>query len=66
MVLLQNCDVKPALPKGVVRGCEECKDCQKVTARWHPDEARRPDLEDAPVFYPSEEVLFIFYTSKPF
>ena len=28
--LLQNCDVKPALPKGVVRGCEECKDCQKV------------------------------------
>ncbi|VVA90534.1 unnamed protein product [Arabis nemorensis] len=51
----QNCVVKPSLPKGVVRGCEECKDCQKVTARWHPDEARRPDLEDAPVFYPSEE-----------
>ncbi|KAG7653570.1 FY-rich N-terminal [Arabidopsis suecica] len=51
----QSCAVKPSLPKGVVRGCEECKDCQKVTARWHPDEARRPDLEDAPVFYPTEE-----------
>ncbi|ESQ36018.1 hypothetical protein EUTSA_v10006592mg [Eutrema salsugineum] len=52
----QNCVVKPSsLPKGVTRGCEECKDCQKVTARWHPDEARRPDLEDAPIFYPSEE-----------
>ncbi|KAL1201858.1 putative lysine-specific demethylase JMJ16 [Cardamine amara subsp. amara] len=51
----QNCVVKPSLPKGVVRGCDECKDCQKVIARWHPDEARRPDLADAPVFYPSEE-----------
>ncbi|XP_010489113.1 PREDICTED: putative lysine-specific demethylase JMJ16 isoform X1 [Camelina sativa] len=51
----QNSVVEPSLPKGVVRGCEECKDCQKVTAKWHPDEARRPDLEDAPVFYPSEE-----------
>ncbi|CAH2038553.1 unnamed protein product [Thlaspi arvense] len=51
----QNCAAKPSLPKGVTRGCEDCKDCQKVTARWHPDEARRPDLEDAPIFYPSEE-----------
>ncbi|CAH8357896.1 unnamed protein product [Eruca vesicaria subsp. sativa] len=51
----QNCGVKPSLPKGVTRGCAECNDCQKVTARWHPDEARRPDLEDAPIFYPSEE-----------
>ncbi|CAN8305878.1 unnamed protein product [Cochlearia groenlandica] len=47
--------VKPFLPKGVVRGCEECKDCQKVVARWHQDEACKPDLEDAPVFYPTEE-----------
>ncbi|KAF8110334.1 hypothetical protein N665_0085s0062 [Sinapis alba] len=52
----QNCGVKPSsLPKGVTRGCAECNDCQKVTARWHPNEARRPDLEDAPIFYPSEE-----------
>ncbi|KAL7109075.1 hypothetical protein ACP275_06G152700 [Erythranthe tilingii] len=43
------------LPKGVIRGCESCDNCQKVTAKWRPDEARRPDLEDAPVFYPSEE-----------
>ncbi|KAG2305451.1 hypothetical protein Bca4012_061819 [Brassica carinata] len=50
-----NLDQKPSLPKGVTRGCEECNDCQKVTATWHPDEARRPDLEDAPIFYPSEE-----------
>uniref|UniRef100_A0A1J3IFB5 Putative lysine-specific demethylase JMJ16 n=1 Tax=Noccaea caerulescens TaxID=107243 RepID=A0A1J3IFB5_NOCCA len=46
----QNCLVKPSLPTGA-----ECKDCQKVSARWHPEEARRPDIEDAPVFYPSEE-----------
>ncbi|CAN7039768.1 unnamed protein product [Brassica oleracea var. botrytis] len=52
----QNLDQKkPSLPKGVTRGCAECNDCQKVTARWHPDEARRPDLEDAPIFYPTEE-----------
>ncbi|XP_057778713.1 putative lysine-specific demethylase JMJ16 isoform X2 [Salvia miltiorrhiza] len=43
------------LPKGIIRGCESCKNCQKVTAKWHPEEARRPDLDDAPVFYPSEE-----------
>ncbi|CAH8386636.1 unnamed protein product [Eruca vesicaria subsp. sativa] len=50
-----NLDQKPSLPKGVTRGCTECNDCQKVTARWHPTEARRPDLEDAPIFYPTEE-----------
>ncbi|XP_042000102.1 putative lysine-specific demethylase JMJ16 isoform X1 [Salvia splendens] len=43
------------LPKGNIRGCESCKNCQKVTAKWNPEEARRPDLEEAPVFYPSEE-----------
>lgn len=25
-------------------------------AKWHPEEPHRPDLVDAPVFYPSEEV----------
>ncbi|XP_047956926.1 lysine-specific demethylase JMJ18-like [Salvia hispanica] len=43
------------LPKGVLRGCEACENCQKVIAKWRPEEARRPDIEDAPVFYPSEE-----------
>ncbi|KAG2536839.1 lysine-specific demethylase JMJ703-like isoform X2 [Panicum virgatum] len=43
------------LPKGVLRGCTECADCQKVVARWNPSGARRPVLEEAPVYYPSEE-----------
>nr|QEG03034.1 putative lysine-specific demethylase JMJ16 isoform X1 [Cymbidium ensifolium]QEG03035.1 putative lysine-specific demethylase JMJ16 isoform X2 [Cymbidium ensifolium]QEG03037.1 putative lysine-specific demethylase JMJ16 isoform X3 [Cymbidium ensifolium]QEG03038.1 putative lysine-specific demethylase JMJ16 isoform X4 [Cymbidium ensifolium] len=43
------------LPKGVVRGCTECGNCQKVIARWHPEGSCRPILDDAPVFYPSEE-----------
>ncbi|TKW42176.1 hypothetical protein SEVIR_1G366100v4 [Setaria viridis] len=43
------------LPKGVLRGCAECADCQKVVARWNPSGARRPVLEEAPVYYPSEE-----------
>ncbi|THU63305.1 hypothetical protein C4D60_Mb01t14380 [Musa balbisiana] len=45
----------PCLPKGVIRGCTECKTCQKVIARWHPQDACRPALDEAPVFYPSEE-----------
>nr|URM60705.1 LSD family protein [Gymnema sylvestre] len=32
-----------------------CVNCQKVSAKWHPKEAHRPDLQDAPVFYPTEE-----------
>lgn len=28
-----------------------------MTAKWHPAEARRPDVKEAPVFYPSEEVI---------
>ncbi|CAL5363169.1 unnamed protein product [Camellia sinensis] len=51
----QNLPLRPCLPKGVIRGCVECSNCQKVTARWRPEEACRPDLEDAPVFYPNEE-----------
>ncbi|XP_047323660.1 putative lysine-specific demethylase JMJ16 isoform X2 [Impatiens glandulifera] len=30
-------------------------DLDKVTARWRPEDGRRPVLEDAPVFYPTEE-----------
>ncbi|XP_058094569.1 putative lysine-specific demethylase JMJ16 [Magnolia sinica] len=45
----------PCLPKGVIRGCLECVNCQKVTARWHPEDACRPDIDNAPVFYPNEE-----------
>lgn len=43
------------LPKGVFRGCSECINCQKVAARWRPEGARKPDILDAPVFYPTEE-----------
>ncbi|WOL19306.1 lysine-specific demethylase JMJ703-like [Canna indica] len=43
------------LPKGVVRGCSECENCQKVTARWRPEDPQRPVLDDAPVFFPTEE-----------
>ncbi|KAI8007277.1 putative lysine-specific demethylase JMJ16 [Camellia lanceoleosa] len=32
-----------------------CPPCDKVTARWCPEEACRPDLEEVPVFYPNEE-----------
>ncbi|KAL5701906.1 hypothetical protein ACHQM5_027189 [Ranunculus cassubicifolius] len=51
----QSLSIKPQLPKGVVRGCVECLNCQKVTARCRPKDARKPILEDAPVFYPTEE-----------
>lgn len=51
----QSCSLRPSLPKGVIRGCSECANCQKVLTRWRPEEARRPDLEAVPVFYPSEE-----------
>ncbi|KAK9292509.1 hypothetical protein L1049_020482 [Liquidambar formosana] len=51
----KNLSFRPPLPKGVIRGCLECSNCQKVTARWRPEDALRPELEDAPVFYPNEE-----------
>ncbi|KAL6503710.1 hypothetical protein OROGR_025633 [Orobanche gracilis] len=51
----QGTHLRNWLPKGVIRGCEACQDCQRVIAKWHPEEARRPYLEDAPVFYPSNE-----------
>ncbi|KAI3750780.1 hypothetical protein L2E82_21598 [Cichorium intybus] len=43
------------LPIGVTRGCEKCSNCQKVTAKWHPEESRVPNLSEAPVFYPTEK-----------
>ncbi|KAL1064314.1 hypothetical protein V6Z11_D13G204500 [Gossypium hirsutum] len=33
----------------------------QVTARWRPEEACRPDIEDVPVFYPTDEVLNVAY-----
>lgn len=51
----QNFPSRPCLPKGVNRGCSKCGNCQRVTARWRPENGCRPDLEDAPVFYPTEE-----------
>ncbi|KAJ3672154.1 hypothetical protein LUZ60_006875 [Juncus effusus] len=43
------------LPKGVIRGCANCANCQKVIARWKPESSCRPALDEAPVFYPTEE-----------
>ncbi|GER34913.1 transcription factor jumonji (jmj) family protein [Striga asiatica] len=51
----QDMRPKSCLPKGVIRGCEDCNNCQKVIAKWHPKEGHRPNLEEAPVFYPSKE-----------
>lgn len=51
----QNFSTKPGLPKGVIRGCPDCPNCQKVIAKWHPEAACRADLEEVPVFYPTEE-----------
>ncbi|XP_027365044.1 putative lysine-specific demethylase JMJ16 isoform X2 [Abrus precatorius] len=51
----QNFVSRSCLPKGVIRGCPDCSNCQKVVARWRPEDACRPNLEDAPVFYPTEE-----------
>ncbi|KAL7146987.1 hypothetical protein ABFS83_06G078800 [Erythranthe nasuta] len=51
----QHMFLRHQLPKGVIRGCEACSNCQKVNAKWRIEEARRPDLKEVPVFYPSEE-----------
>ncbi|KAI3721664.1 hypothetical protein L2E82_32681 [Cichorium intybus] len=51
----QNQTSSNKISKGVIRGCEECSNCQKVIAKWRPEEARMPDLIDAPVFYPTEK-----------
>lgn len=33
-------------------------DIKQVSAKWNPAEARRPIIDDAPVFYPNDEVLY--------
>lgn len=43
------------LPKGVIRGCSSCHNCQKVIARSRPELARIPSLDEAPVLHPTEE-----------
>lgn len=43
------------LPKGVVRGCSSCNNCQKVIARWRQEDACRPSVKYTPVFHPTEE-----------
>ncbi|KAK9083466.1 hypothetical protein Scep_029937 [Stephania cephalantha] len=53
--LNQDLSSKPKLPKGVIRGCLDCSTCQKVKARWRPEDACKPIIGDAPVFYPTEE-----------
>ncbi|KAJ9545932.1 hypothetical protein OSB04_025639, partial [Centaurea solstitialis] len=55
VLLMQNQTSRSRLPNGVIRGCEKCSNCQKVIAKWHPEEARVPNLPEAPVFYPTEE-----------
>ncbi|KAH7294151.1 hypothetical protein KP509_28G058700 [Ceratopteris richardii] len=52
----QDAAPKPSsLPVGVVRGFVSCESCQKIPARWRPEAGCRPDLDDAPVFFPLEE-----------
>ncbi|GMH30779.1 hypothetical protein Nepgr_032622 [Nepenthes gracilis] len=43
------------LPKGVIRGCSTCSNCQTVVARWKPEDACTVMLKEAPLFYPKEE-----------
>ncbi|GAB2254426.1 hypothetical protein Droror1_Dr00022235 [Drosera rotundifolia] len=50
-----DCASNARLPKGVVRGCPKCSKCQKITARWDPEKARRIVLEEAPSVHPGEE-----------
>ncbi|KAF8116176.1 hypothetical protein N665_0020s0035 [Sinapis alba] len=48
-----GCDDAAAVPNN--DNAASSQNLDQVSARWHPDEARRPDLDDAPIFYPSEE-----------
>lgn len=50
-----NPHTNSSLPKGTVFGCPNCSNCIKVLARWHPEDVRREDLGEAPIFHPTEE-----------
>lgn len=51
----ENSNMQQYLSKGVTRGCPDCSHCQKVSARWRPEDAHTTLLEDAPVYYPTDE-----------
>ncbi|KAF7818433.1 putative lysine-specific demethylase JMJ16 isoform X1 [Senna tora] len=53
--LPKDLPLKACRPKGVTFGCPDCSDCLKVTARWHPEDARRDILDEAGIFHPTEE-----------
>ncbi|XP_039116834.1 lysine-specific demethylase JMJ703-like isoform X3 [Dioscorea cayenensis subsp. rotundata] len=53
--VVQDAPSVSCLPKGILHGCVKCENCQKVMARWRPENASRPILDEAPVFYPTEE-----------
>ncbi|KAK7378475.1 hypothetical protein VNO80_03917 [Phaseolus coccineus] len=53
--LPMNLPLNAGRPKGTIRGCPNCSNCVKVTARWHPEDAIREPLEEAPIFHPTEE-----------
>lgn len=59
--VIQDAPSVSCLPKGVLHGCVKCENCQKVMAGWRPEIARRPILDEAPVFYPTEEVPHVIY-----
>lgn len=53
--LNMNIPMENTLPKGVIRGCPGCHNCQKVIARWRPEEACRPIIDYTHLFHPTEE-----------
>nr|GEW44466.1 putative lysine-specific demethylase JMJ16 [Tanacetum cinerariifolium] len=51
-----NISVENSLPKGVIRGCPSCSNCQKVIACWRSEEGcRPPSVVYTTVFHPTEE-----------
>ncbi|PWA82010.1 transcription factor jumonji (jmj) family protein / zinc finger (C5HC2 type) family protein [Artemisia annua] len=53
--LNMNISVENTLPKGVIRGCPSCSNCQKVIACWRPEEGCRPSVKSTSVLHPTEE-----------
>lgn len=47
--------IPESLPRGVLRACSESNNCPKEVAKWRPQHACRPVLEEAPVFHPTQE-----------